>query len=315
MKFSTVKSQFQNQLEKYTNDIKNSDKMFIPADKTTNFLYKLQPDIYDQLLHTNITKDYKKAQQTAEKIITAKHKQIATNLELDDRINITPHNQAFITLKDHKHNFRNNPKCRLINPTKSEIGKISKQILTKINSTIKSATNLNQWKNTEEVITWYKNIQNKHKQSFICFDVCEFYPSITEELLNKALDFAKTHSTITEQDKQIIIQAKKSLLYNKQTPWCKNTNADFDVTMGSFDGAETCELLGLYRLYRDDGLCHMRQNTKTGRKKSREKSENNLNIKIDANIKTVELLDINMDMMTGKYKPYTKPNNTPLYIH
>ena len=46
----------------------------------------------------------------------------------------------------------------------------------------------------------------------------------------------------------------------------KKTNSIFDVTMGSFDGAETCELIGLYilsqlkdldinvGLYRDDGL-------------------------------------------------------------
>ena len=55
----------------------------------------------------------------------------ATKLELDDRIDVTAQKQAFITLKDHKPNFRNNPTCRLINPTKPEIGKISKQILEK----------------------------------------------------------------------------------------------------------------------------------------------------------------------------------------
>ena len=44
------------------------------------------------------------------------------------------------------------------------------------------------------------------------------------------------------------------------------TNSDFDVTMGSWDGAETCDLVGLFLLselqivginmglYRDDGL-------------------------------------------------------------
>ncbi len=35
----------------------------------------------------------------------------------------------FISLKDHKENFENNPKCRLINPAKSESGKLSKIIL------------------------------------------------------------------------------------------------------------------------------------------------------------------------------------------
>ena len=31
---------------------------------------------------------------------------------------------AFITLKDYKENFNINPKCRLINPAKSELGKM-----------------------------------------------------------------------------------------------------------------------------------------------------------------------------------------------
>ena len=35
-------------------------------------------------------------------------------------------------VKDTKPNFREAPSCRLINPTKSEIGKVSKQILSKL---------------------------------------------------------------------------------------------------------------------------------------------------------------------------------------
>ena len=50
--------------------------------------------------------------------------------------------------------------------------------------------------------------------------------------------------------------------------WIKKNNSEFDVTMGSYDGAEICELVGLFLLhelstiipkdltglYRDDGL-------------------------------------------------------------
>ena len=39
---------------------------------------------------------------------------------------------AFITLKDHKENFRNSTKCKLINPSKSEVGLISKKYLSNI---------------------------------------------------------------------------------------------------------------------------------------------------------------------------------------
>ena len=44
-------------------------------------------------------------------------------------------------------------------------------------------------------------------------------------------------------------------------------------------------------------------------------SENKLKITIEGNKKNVDFLDITMDLKTGEYKPYMKPNNTPLYVH
>ena len=44
-------------------------------------------------------------------------------------------------------------------------------------------------------------------------------------------------------------------------------------------------------------------------------AENNLKISIEANHKSTNFLDITMDLRTGEYKPYMKPNNTPIYIH
>ena len=49
-----------------------------------------------------------------------------------DRMLSNGEDEAFITLKDHKANFQNNPKVRLLNPAKNEIGCISKSILDKI---------------------------------------------------------------------------------------------------------------------------------------------------------------------------------------
>ena len=40
-----------------------------------------------------------------------------------------PTQKCFVSLKDHKENFVNDPKCRLLNPTKIEIAKVSEQIL------------------------------------------------------------------------------------------------------------------------------------------------------------------------------------------
>ena len=79
-------------------------------------------------------------------------KQIAQNLGLADRIEVYGEARAFITLKDHKENFENAPKCRLINPAKTNIGKISKQILQKINREVREKTELTQWQSTGEVL-------------------------------------------------------------------------------------------------------------------------------------------------------------------
>lgn len=65
-----------------------------------------------------------------------------------------------------------------------------------------ASTNLNQWKNTYSVIKWHKNISNKSSHSFICFDIIDFYPSITEDLLTKALVFASEDDEITDQEKK-----------------------------------------------------------------------------------------------------------------
>ena len=53
------------------------------------------------------------------------HKEIVDNLEIADRVFSTQKNNCFVSLKDHKLNFLNNPACRLINPCKPEVGKIS----------------------------------------------------------------------------------------------------------------------------------------------------------------------------------------------
>ena len=132
---------------------------------------------------------------------------IATKLGIDDRVETTARKDAFKTLKDHKPNFANKPTCRLINPTKSKIGKVSKKILDRINSTIAKKHNLHQRENTAAVIDWFKSIKNKERFSFICFHIEEFYPSISQDLLIKALDFASDYDNITTDERNIIIHA------------------------------------------------------------------------------------------------------------
>ena len=106
--------------------------LFIPADKTNN-LYKLSKDNYNKLLTDNITKSYKKTNTAAINNNNKEAKCISERLHLDDRVRQFNQCEAFVTLKDHKENFQNNPKYRLLNPAKSEIGIISKHCIEKIN--------------------------------------------------------------------------------------------------------------------------------------------------------------------------------------
>ena len=128
VKFRHVNCTFQQHLLLDMSNIKKSESLLVPANKTNNF-YRMQPADYNTLLQKNITKAYKKANSDCFTTTEAEAKAIATELKLDDRISISAKREAFVTLKDHKPNFNNNPACQLINPAKSEIGKVSKQIL------------------------------------------------------------------------------------------------------------------------------------------------------------------------------------------
>ena len=45
---------------------------------------------------------------------------------------------------------------------------------------------MNQWGNTKEVISWFKRIKNKEKNSFTKFDIVDSYLSISKDLLTNA---------------------------------------------------------------------------------------------------------------------------------
>ena len=82
------------------------------------------------------------------------------NREVLHRLEVNGENNSFITLKDNKESFNNNPTVRLINLAKNELGHISKAILDMTNKNIREATGLNQRRNTDTVIDWFKSIRN-----------------------------------------------------------------------------------------------------------------------------------------------------------
>ena len=120
--------------------------------------------------------------------------------------------------------------------------------MSRILDELKQKTGLTQWKNSYEVIKWFKNIKEKKKCSFVILDVCEYYPSITKKLLNDALNWASQIVKITNEEKKIMLSSKKSLLFKDGSAFRKKSGGDFDVTMGSYGGAETSDIVGLFLL-------------------------------------------------------------------
>ena len=183
IKFKMIKNNFWLKLKEDVNKIRKSKNMFVFADKTNNLL-KMPPKKYQKLLQENVTKTYKKATQKVETLINLEAKNIAKSYNNDDQVECLKRAEAFITLKDHKDNFRSHPTCHLLNPCKSELGKISKCIFEEDKNTIKMTLNLNHWKNTNKIIDWFINIDNKHQCTFIKLDIKDFYLSTFIYLLS-----------------------------------------------------------------------------------------------------------------------------------
>ena len=81
---------------------------------------------------------------------------------------------------------------------------------------------------------------------FVTFDIKDFYPSITQDLLNKALNFASEYIYISKCDIDVINHARKSFLFDGSNIWIKKQGGLFDVSMGAYDEAEVCEVVDTY---------------------------------------------------------------------
>ena len=212
---------------------------------------------------------------------------------------------------------------------------MSKVILQRINREVREKTGLNQWQSTQDSLKWFENLENKKDMTFFQFDIENFYPSINEDLLRKALQWADDYSYISETAKDIIMLARKTFLYDGQYLWSKKDTHRFDVSIGSYDGAEACEIVGLYLLYkltekekvfekeyigifRDDGLSVMTGNGHQKDKKRKDVirllKEEGLSITWEINLTKVQYLDILFDLENNCYKPFHKLNSRLSYV-
>ena len=63
----------------------------------------------------------------------------------------------------------------------------------------------------ESAIEWFDSIENKSQCKFIQLDITEFYPSISEEILDNAILFAQQYIHIPEKDLRIIKHCRKKI--------------------------------------------------------------------------------------------------------
>ena len=170
--------------------IKESDSIFIKSDKSGN-LYEIEKGKYKQMKFKEVVKYYRKAPPDLEKELNSEAKMLTLRLGIVDRVEKYNTKNCFFTIKDHKSVFKTNPESKFINPAKTQIGRVSKIIVQDICASLRQALNINQWRSTKDCIKWFEEYDKNDRCSFIKYDIREFYPSITERTLDRALNLAR----------------------------------------------------------------------------------------------------------------------------
>ena len=98
------------------------------------------------------------------------------------------------------------------------------------------------------MISWFNNFPSKEKCKFLSFDIIDFYPSISKQLLTDAINFARQFIEIKDDKVSIILHCRKSLIFSRDSAWIKKNGSLIGIAMGSFDGTKICELVGLFLL-------------------------------------------------------------------
>ena len=150
-------------LQEDVRKVRSSKKTLTFADKTSN-IYRLEKEEYRRLLKNVVTATYKKFE--TERRINCEGIKYTKEENILDKVQVNGTAICFVTLKDHKANFLNNPTTRLINPAKNEIGRITKQILDQINSKLCEILKVNEWKNTSSVTNCFKKLKVKFHTNF-----------------------------------------------------------------------------------------------------------------------------------------------------
>ena len=185
-----------------------------------------------------------------------------------------------------------------------------------------------------DAIKWFRDTQEKNNKTLLKGDIKAFYPSIKPTLLAKACEhFRQSGVDITRQEEQVIMQAKEQIAHGLGKVWIKKQGS-FDNSMGSKDGSEVAELVGLYllskfesdpelqdaiiALYRDDLIAIVPNN---GFRINRIRSAIQRIVALEELDMTdwtegrkLDYLDIEFDMADESFRPHTKPMDGSRYV-
>ena len=319
--------------------ISNENDLIIKADKSSN-MYKINKDRYLEIVQNEISKTYKRVTNPSKiKNMDLNAKNTTDKLGISERIQKTKKAFAKVQVKDHKERFPNDVEYRLLNPAIHEIGIINRKVLRRSVEALKKHLKVNLWKDSSEAVNWFKHIEEKHQTCFIQMDIKKMYSSITKQTFEKTIAWAQSFEfiNISKEEIELLYKGRESILFFNQREYEKRNNPSFDVTEGSFEGAEVAELIDLMILheivnvkkllkaneiaiYRDDCLIAVRINPLQQDKLRKQliklfKEEFKFEITIEINMKVVNFLDVTLNLITNAYNPYTKPGNQPIYVN
>ena len=104
---------------------KKTRKTMTFADKTSN-MHRLIKEEHNRLLRKATNSEYKKDETKIKDKINKNGKEILKTKEVLNQREITEESNYFLTLKDNKEKFQNNPTVRPINPAKIRLEELAK---------------------------------------------------------------------------------------------------------------------------------------------------------------------------------------------
>ena len=148
----------------------------------------------------------------------------------------------------------------------------------------------------------------------------------------RSLNHAREYTDITEEEIDIILASRKSVLSDSRRSWVKSHVDNFDVPVGAYDSTQVADLVGIYildtlgrmvnleqvKLYNDDGIIYIPDSNgpKTfsiQKKIIRTFELLGLRIQIASNLKIVDFLDVTLNLSNGTFKPFSKNDSAPRY--